>query len=150
MSLSENINSLIKEAMKSGDKARTTTLRAIKSELLLISTEKGSSGEISDEQELKMLQKMMKQRMDSAEIYHKQNRADLAEKEEKEAKIIEEFLPAQMSDEQLKEELSAIIQQSGASSPADMGKVMGAAMGKLQGKADGKRISGMVKELLTP
>ena len=112
-------------------------------------TEPGAGGEISAEKEISMLQKMMKQRRDSLEIYEQQNRTDLAQKEKEEIEVIEKFLPKQMSADELKTELKQIIAEVGASSPADMGKVMGAASKKFAGKADGKTISAMVKEILT-
>ena len=113
-------------------------LRAIKAEIIKAKTEPGANGEISDETANKMLQKMLKQRKDSLEIYRTQNRDDLAKKEEEEIAIIEKFLPAQMSEAELKEALEKIIEQVGASSPADMGKVMGVATKQFAGKADGK------------
>jgi uncharacterized protein YqeY len=123
-------------------------LRAIKAEIIKAKTEPGAQGEISADVEIKMLQKMVKQRRDSLEIFQQQNRQDLVQKEQEELAIIEQFLPAQMSNEELKKELQEIILETGASSPADMGKVMGAATKKLAGKADGKAISAAVKELL--
>ena len=123
-------------------------MRAIKAEIIKAKTEPGANGEVSDEAANKMLQKMLKQRKDSLEIYRTQNRADLAKKEEEEIAIIEKFLPAQMNEAELKNELKKIIEQVGATSPADMGKVMGIATKQLAGKADGKTISAVVKELL--
>ena len=122
--------------------------RAIKAEIIKAKTEPGAGGEISGETEVRMLQKMVKQRKDALEIYQQQNRADLAQKEQEEISLIEKFLPAQLSGEDLKKELLVIIAETGASSPADMGKVMGAATKKLAGRADGKAISAAVKELL--
>lgn len=138
----------MKEAMKAKNEAQLRGLRAIKAEIIKAKTEPGAGGEVSAEGELKLLQKMVKQRRDSLEIYTQQGRADLAQKEQEEIAVIEKFLPAQLSDEDLKKELQAIIAETGASSPADMGKVMGAATKKLAGRADGKAISAAVKELL--
>lgn len=138
----------MKEAMKAKDEATLRGLRAIKAEIIKAKTEPGAGGEVSAEKELSLLQKMMKQRKDSLEIYQQQNRADLAQKEQEEMSVIERFLPRQLSAEELKAELQKIIADTGASSPADMGKVMGAATRQLAGKADGKTISATVKELL--
>ena len=149
MSLETKVNEQIKEAMKAKAEASLRTLRAIKSALLLEKTSEGFSGEITPEAELKLLQKMAKQRRDSLAIFEQQNRADLAEKEREELVIIEGFLPAQMSPEALKATLQGIIAELGASGPADMGKVMGVASKKLSGQADGKAISEAVKALLT-
>lgn len=149
MSLETKVNEQIKEAMKAKAEATLRTLRAIKSALLLEKTSEGFSGEITPEAELKLLQKMAKQRKDSLAIFEQQNRADLAEKEREELVIIEGFLPAQMSPEELKATLQGIIAELGASGPADMGKVMGVASKKLSGQADGKAISEAVKALLT-
>jgi uncharacterized protein YqeY len=134
--------------MRAKDEAALRTLRAIKAAILIEKTSEGASDTISEATETKMLQKMAKQRRDSLEIFEKQNRADLAEKEKEELAIIERFLPKQMSAEELEAELKAIIAQVGASSPADMGKVMGVASKQLAGKADGKAISETVKKLL--
>ena len=148
MSLEQKIMTLMKESMKSKNEAELRGLRAIKGEIIKAKTEPGASGEVSAEKELSLLQKMMKQRKDSLEIYQQQNRADLAQKEQEEMAVIEKFLPKQLSAEELKSELQQVIMETGASSPADMGKVMGAANKKLAGRADGKTISAMVKELL--
>jgi len=123
-------------------------LRAIKAAIIIAKTAEGAGGQISADEEIKMLQKLVKQRKDSLEIFQQQNRADLAQKEQEEIEVIEAFLPKQMSEEELKEALTKIIADTGASSPADMGKVMGAATKQLAGKADGKTISAMVKALL--
>ena len=139
----------MKEAMKAKDEATLRGLRAIKAEIIKAKTEPGAGGEITEEKETSLLQKMMKQRKDSLEIYQQQNRADLAQKEQEEIAVIEKFMPKQLSAEELRVELQAIIAETGASSPADMGKVMGAATKKLAGKADGKTISATVKELLS-
>lgn len=148
MSLEQQIMSEMKDAMKSKDEGTLRGLRAIKAEIIKAKTEPGAGGQISAEKEIAMLQKMMKQRRDSLEIYQQQNRADLAQKEEEEMRVIEKFLPKQLGAEELKAELQQIIAETGASSPADMGKVMGAANKKLAGRADGKTISALVKELL--
>src|SRR5215216_3426126 len=148
MSLEQKVMAEMKEAMKSKNEAALRGLRAIKAEIIKAKTEPGANGEISAETEIKMLQKMVKQRKDSLEIYQQQARKDLAQKEEEEIAIIEKYLPVQLSGDDLKKELKQIIAETGASSPADMGKVMGAATKKLAGKADGKAISAAVKELL--
>ena len=116
---------------------------------MLAKTSEGSSGELKEDDEIKLLQKLVKQRKDSLDIYQQQNRTDLEQKEQEEIEIIEKFLPKQLSVDELKSEVAAIISEVGASSPADMGKVMGAATKKLAGKADGKTISTLVKELLS-
>ena len=148
MNLEQQVMAEMKEAMKSKNEAGLRGLRAIKAEIIKAKTEPGANGQMSAEVELKMLQKMMKQRKDALEIYQQQNRQDLAQKEQEEIAIIERFLPAQMNDEDLKKALREIIAETGATSPADMGKVMGAATKKLSGRADGKAISAAVKELL--
>ncbi|HVG13372.1 MAG TPA: GatB/YqeY domain-containing protein [Chitinophagaceae bacterium] len=148
MSLEQKIMVQMKDAMKAKDEAMLRGLRAVKAEIIKAKTEPGAGGEISEETEIKMLQKMVKQRRDSLEIYKGQNRADLAQKEEEEIALIEKFLPSQLSGEELRTELRAIIEETGAASAADMGKVMGAATKKLGGRADGKAISAIVKELL--
>lgn len=124
-------------------------LRAIKAAIILAKTSEGAGGELKEEDETKLLQKLIKQRKDSLEIYQQQKRADLAQKEQEEIAVIEEFLPRQLSAGELKAALSKIIAETGASSPADMGKVMGAATKQLAGQADGKSISAAVKELLS-
>lgn len=149
MSLKTKIEAEIKQAMLNKDKERLTPLRAIKSLILLAETEKGGGDGLSDDVELKLLTKAAKQRKDSLDIYKEQGRDDLASKEESELKVIEEFLPSQLTDEELEAELKTLISEVGASGPQDMGKVMGAATKKLAGKADGKAISAKVKVLLT-
>jgi uncharacterized protein YqeY len=149
MSLEQQIMTEMKEAMKAKNEAGLRGLRAIKAEIIKAKTEPGAGGEISAEKEIAMLQKMVKQRRDSLEIFKQQNRTDLAGKEQEELDIIERFLPAQMSEEELKKEVQQIITEVGAASPADMGKVMGVATKKLAGKTDGKAISAAVKELLS-
>jgi uncharacterized protein YqeY len=148
MSLEQKIMADLKTAMLAKDEAALRSLRAIKAAILLAKTSEGASGELKEEDETKLLQKLVKQRKDSLEIFQQQNRADLAKKEEEEIAVIEKFLPAQLSPEEIKAELSKIIASVGASSPADMGKVMGVATKQLAGKADGKTISALVKELL--
>lgn len=143
--LEDKINADIKAAMLAKDQKRLEALRGIKSTILLLKT---SAEGYTNETELKALQKMVKQRKETAEIYKTQNRNDLAEVELFQASVIETFLPAQMSQEQLKTELQKIIASVGASGPGDMGKVMGAATKALAGKADGKAISEMVRGLL--
>lgn len=149
MNLEQKIMADMKDAMKAKDEAALRGLRAIKAEIIKAKTEPGANGELSDDVENKMLQKMMKQRKDSLEIYCTQKRDDLAKKEEEEIAIIEKFLPKQLSQEEIKASLQKIIQDVSATSPADMGKVMGVATKQLAGKADGKTISSVVKELLT-
>jgi uncharacterized protein len=148
MSLEQQIMTEMKEAMKAKDEPALRSLRAIKAEIIKAKTEPGAGGEISEEKEASLLQKMMKQRKDSLDIYQQQNRPDLAQKEQEEIAVIEKFLPKQLSAEELKTALQKIITETGASSPADMGKVMGVATKQLAGKADGKTISATVKELL--
>ncbi len=148
MSLETQIMELLKDAMKAKDDAALRGLRAVKAEIIKMKTEPGANGQISEEGELKLLQKLVKQRKDSLEIFEKQNREDLALKEREEIAIIEKFLPKQFSEAELKEAIAKIIAETGASSPADMGKVMGTATKQLAGKTDGKAISAMVKELL--
>ena len=148
MSLETQIMAQMKDAMKAKDEAGLRGLRAIKAAILLAKTS-GGSGELTSDDEVKLLQKLVKQRKDSLDIYRQQNRADLAQKEEEEIAIIEKFLPKQMDAEELKTIIAAIIEETGASSPADMGKVMGVASKQLAGQADGKTISAVVKELLS-
>ncbi len=148
MSLEITINAAIKTAMLAKMEADLRGLRAIKSAILLAKTADGKQGEISEDDEIKLLQKLAKQRRDSLEVFVKQNREDLAQKEREELAIIEQYLPKQMDENELRTILQEIISQVGASSAADMGKVMGVASKQLAGKADGKAISGMVKSLL--
>ncbi len=149
MSLEQKIMADLKTAMLAKDEASLRSLRAVKAAILLAKTAESGSGELKEEDEIKLLQKLVKQRKDSLEIFQQQNRADLAKKEEEEIAIIEKFLPQQLSPEEIKTELVKIIASTGATSPADMGKVMGAATKQLSGKADGKTISALVKELLS-
>jgi uncharacterized protein YqeY len=148
MSLEQKIMTEMKEAMKSKNEPVLRSLRAIKAEIIKAKTEPGAGGEIDEATELKFLQKMMKQRKDSFEIFEQQGRADLAAKEKEEMEVIEKFLPKQLTEEEIKEAVSKIIAETGASSAADMGKVMGVASKQLAGKADGKLISSIVKTLL--
>ena len=148
MSLKSTIDQDIKKAMLEKRKEDLIALRAIKSAILLAETEKGAGDGISEEQELKLLTKMAKQRKESAEIYQKENREDLANKELQELEIINNYLPKQLSREEIEGEVAKIIEQTGASSMKDMGKVMGMASKSLAGKADGKLISEIVKEKL--
>jgi uncharacterized protein len=149
MSLEQKIMAELKTAMLAKDEKTLRSLRAVKAAILLAKTSEGGGGELKEEDEIKLLQKLVKQRKDSLEIFTQQNRADLAQKEKEEIEVIEKFLPKQMSADELKAELKLIIAETGASSPADMGKIMGAATKKFAGKADGKTISALVKELLT-
>jgi hypothetical protein len=149
MSLEQNINGAIKTAMLAKAEAELRALRAIKAAVLLAKTSEGSSGELTEADELKLLQKLAKQRKDSLDIFRQQNRDDLAKKEEEELAVIERYLPKQMDEAEIRAVLTDIIASTGASSPADMGKVMGVATKQLAGKADGKVISALVKELLT-
>lgn len=149
MSFAEKINNSIKDAMKAKDQVSLRGLRAIKSAILLEMTKEGSSGEITEEDSIKICQKLVKQRKDSVEIFEKQERADLAAKEKEEIAVIEQFLPAQLSKEELTEKVKAIIEQTGATSMKEMGKIMGMASKQLSGTADGKAISAVVKELLS-
>jgi uncharacterized protein YqeY len=148
MSLKVTIENGIKDAMRAKDANRLRALRAIKSLILLEETSGLHAGELSADAEMKILMKAAKQRKDSLEVYVAQNRTDLAEIEQAELTIIEEFLPKQLSDEELTAKLKEIIAAVGATSPADMGKVMGAASKQLAGLADGKAISAKVGELL--
>lgn len=148
MNLFDQISSDIKAAMLAKDKVRLETLRGIKKEFLEAKTAKGGNGELADDAATKILVKMVKQRKETAAIYTEQNRPELAQNELAEAVVIEEYLPKQMSEEELTEALKAIIAQVGASSAKDMGKVMGVASKQLAGKAEGRTISAKVKELL--
>ncbi len=148
MSLEQRIMAEMKEAMKSKNEAVLRSLRAIKAEIIKAKTEPGANGAIDEATEQKFLQKMMKQRKDSLDIFEKQGREDLASKEREEMAVIEQFLPKQLSEEEIKAAVSQIISEVGAQSAADMGKVMGVASKQLAGKADGKTISAIVKALL--
>jgi uncharacterized protein YqeY len=148
MALEQQIMAEMKEAMKSKNEAVLRALRAIKAEIIKAKTEPGASAELDEATEQKFLQKMMKQRKDSLGIFEKQGREDLAIKEREEMTVIEKFLPKQLTESEIKEAVTSIIKETGASSAADMGKVMGVASKQLAGKADGKTISAVVKELL--
>jgi uncharacterized protein YqeY len=148
MSLEAQVMDMMKEAMKSKNDAALRGTRAIKAAIIIAKTSEGAGGVLKEEDEVKLLQKLVKQRRDSVEIYRKQNREDLALREEEEIAVISRFLPAQLEGDALKETVQRIITAVGATSPADMGKVMGAANKELAGKADGKSISAVVKELL--
>ncbi len=148
MELYNTIDAQIKAAMLAKDKVRLQALRGIKKEFIEGKTAPGNNGELSEDAATKILVKMAKQRRESAKIYQEQNRADLAETELAELAVIEEFLPKALSEEELSAELKKIIETVGASSPADMGKVMGVATKALAGRADGRAISAKVKELL--
>lgn len=148
MNLFDKVSEDIKEAMRAKDKIRLEALRGIKKEFIEAKTAKGANDELPDDKAILILQKMVKQRKDSAAIYTGQERSDLSEKELAEAGVIEAYLPKQLTPEELEEKLKAIITEVGASSPADMGKVMGVATKKLAGLAAGKDISDTVKRLL--
>jgi uncharacterized protein len=148
MSLEQKVMADLKTAMLAKDEKSLRSLRAIKAAIILAKTAEGAGGEIKEEDEIKLLQKLIKQRKDSLEIYQSQQRKDLAQKEEEEISVIEKFLPKQISGAELKTIVQKIITETGASSPADMGKVMAAATKQLAGKADGKTISATVKEIL--
>ncbi len=148
MAIFEQVNAGIKAAMLARDKVRLTALQGIKAELLLIKTQPGNNGEVSDENALKTLIRMAKQRKESAQIYTDQNRADLAQEELAQAAVIDEFLPKPLTDEELTQALKDIIAQTGAAGMKDMGKVMGVATKQLAGRADGKAISAKVRQLL--
>lgn len=148
MALFEQISEDIKKAMLAKDKVSLEALRGIKKEMLEAKTAKGASGDLTDEAVVKILQKMVKQRRDSAEIYKQQNRPELAENELAEMAVIERYLPKQMTEEELTAALKEIIAEVGATSAKEMGKVMGVASKKLAGKADGRLISEKVKSLL--
>ena len=149
MSLEQQIMEEMKTAMKTKNEAVLRSLRAIKAEIIKAKTDPGAGGEINEATEQKFLQKMMKQRKDSLEIFEQQGRADLATKEKEEMAVIERFLPKQLSEAEIKDAVAKIIADTGATSSADMGKVMGVASKQLAGLADGKTISGIVKELLS-
>ena len=148
MGVLSNLSEEIKNAMRAKDGLKLESLRAIKSAVLLAETSSGSSGPLSDEQAIKLLQRLVKQRKDSASIFRDQNRPDLAEPEEAQAKVIATFLPQQLSDEEIENAVIKNIQTTGAEGMKDMGKVMGMASKQLAGKADGKRISDVVKNKL--
>lgn len=148
MSLTEKISSDLINAMKAKDKVVLEAIRAAKTAFTLARTEKSGDTVLTPEEELKIIQKLVKQRRESASIYKENNRQDLYEKEMTEADVLEKYLPAKMSEEELLDIIKGIIVRVGAKSPADMGKVMGVAIKELAGKADGKEISAKVKQLL--
>ena len=145
----DKISEELKKAMKAKDNIALQSIRAIKSELLLLRTKSGNPNNLSNEEEMKVLQKLIKQRRESAKIFREQNRIDLAEPEEAQAKIIEGFLPEQLDEEIIRELVEEIILSTGAEGIKDMGKVMSQASSKMAGQADGKIISIIVKEILT-
>ncbi len=149
MALEQKVMADLKTAMLAKDEGALRGLRAIKAAIIIAKTSEGAGGELKEEDETKLLQKLVKQRKDSLEIYQQQNRADLAKKEEEEIAVIEKFLPRQLDEAALKAVLAKIIAETGASSPADIGKVMGLATKQLAGQADGKTISAVAKELLS-
>lgn len=149
MNLEQKVMPELKAAMLAKDEKSMRSLRAIKAAIIVAKTAEGAGGELKEEDEIKLLQKLIKQRKDSLDIFTQQNRPDLAVKEQEEIDVIEKFLPKQLSQDELKEEVRKIIAESGASTPAEMGKVIGLANKQLAGKADGKTISIIVKELLS-
>lgn len=148
MNLFDQVSEDIKKAMLAREKVRLEVLRGVKKEFLEAKTAKGAGGELSDDAAIKILVKMVKQRKESAKIYEENNRPELAQNELAEAAVIEEYLPKQLTPEELQQEIKAIIAETGAEGPKDMGKVMGVATKKLAGKAEGKAISATVKQLL--
>jgi len=148
MSLDQNINNELKDAMLSKNEIKLRTLKAIKAAFLIAKTEKGATGEISTEQEIKILQKLFNQRKESFDIFTKENRPELAIREKEEMDVIASYLPKQMSDDELKNIVQATIAETGATSVKDMGKVIGSVSKKVAGQAEGARISSLVKELL--
>jgi len=148
MSLTEKIAGDIMAAMKAQDKGILEALRAAKTAFIIAKSEKGADAVLSSEEEIRIIQKLVKQRRESSAIYREQNRPDLYEKEDAEAAVLERYLPAKMSAAELAEAVRSIITRVGASSPSDMGKVMGVASKELAGKADGREISAIVKQLL--
>jgi uncharacterized protein YqeY len=149
MSLELTVNENLKKAMLARDEVSMRALRAIKSAVLLAKTAEGATEVLSHDTEIKLLQKLVKQRKDSLEIFERQNRMDLAQKEKEELDVIEQFLPKQMSEDEVKEVLTKIISELGVSDASGLGKVMGVATKQLAGKADGKMISALVKQLLS-
>jgi len=148
MALEQQVQKSIMEAMKAKDNVKLNAMRAIKSEILVAKTS-GSEHELSDADVIRLIQKLVKQRKESAELYTQGNRPELAENELAEAKYMEEYLPKQMSDSELRNALSIIINEVGAKAPSDMGKVMGVATKRLAGQADGRKISEVVRQLLS-
>ncbi|MEI6574664.1 MAG: GatB/YqeY domain-containing protein [Bacteroidota bacterium] len=148
MTLTDQINADIKSAMLAREKDKLEALRAIKSAILLLNTQEGATGEINPEEEIKLLQRLVKQRREAASIYEGQNRPDLASVELAQALVIEKYLPEQMSVEEITAILKAVVAETGATSIRDMGKVMGLASTRLAGKADNKIVAGLIKEML--
>lgn len=148
MGLEEKVMTELKTAMLAKDEKSLRSLRAIKAAIINLKTSEGFSGEIKNDDEIKLLQKLVKQRKESLEIYEKQSRKDLADKEKEEIDVIEKFLPKQMSEEELKVVIASIVKETGATTQADMGKVMGIANKQLAGRADGKTIAAVVKGIL--
>lgn len=149
MGILNNLTNEIKDAMRAKDKLKLEALRSIKTAVMLLQTQAGGTSELSDEDEIKLVQKLVKQRRDSAAIFREQDRADLAEPEEAQAAVIGAFLPKQLSEEEIKSIVAEVIANTGASGMKDMGKVMGVASKQMAGKADGKAISTVVKALLS-
>ena len=149
MALKQQIDADIKQAMLARDQDKLRALRAVKSLILLEETKEGKTGELSADEDMKVLTKAVKQRKDSADIYRQQNRPDLLAVEEAEIAVIEQYLPKQLSEDDLRTKLQAIMTRVGASAPSDLGKVMGVASKELAGQADGKAISAMVRTLLS-
>ncbi len=149
MNLLDKINEELKNAMKAKDQIALQSIRAIKSELLLLNTKSGKADSFSDQEELKILQKLIKQRKESAKIFREQSRFDLAEPEDAQAKIIERFLPEQLDEKKIRKNIQDIIINTGSKGMKDMGKVMSLATSKMAGQADGKTISTIVKEILS-
>lgn len=149
MSLEQKIMDALKVAMIAKDEKTVRSLRAVKAAIILAKTNEGAGGSVTPEEEIRLLQKLVKQRKDSLEIFRQQKREDLAVKEEEEINVIQQFLPAALSPDELRQAVQKIITEAGATSPADMGKVMGLATKALSGKADGREISAVVKELLS-
>jgi len=148
MSLEQNVMADLKAAMLAKDEKSLRSLRAIKAAIINLKTAEGFSGEIKEDDEIRLLQKLVKQRKESLDIYEKQSRNDLAEKEREEIEVIEKFLPTQLSEADLRKAIASVIKEAGATSQADMGKVMGMANKQLGGKADGKTIAAIAKEIL--
>jgi uncharacterized protein YqeY len=149
MALEQEVMQKMKEAMKAKDSLALASLRSIKNEILKAKTATSNKEDMDETEELKLVQRLVKQRKDSADVYLEQNRKDLADVELAEVEVIEQFLPAQLSEDEIDKEVKAIIQESGANTMKDMGKVMGMASQKLVGKADGKTISKIVKDNLS-
>ena len=148
MTLEETINADLKTAMLAKDQGAVRALRGIKAAIMLAKTEKGGTGEVSTDKEMQILTKMLKQRKESIEIFEKQDRADLATTEKEEVAVIEKYMPAMMSDDDIRAVIQKVIAETGATTQREMGRVMGAASKELAGKADNKKVSEIVKSLL--